>query len=127
VTTKHYELRIDSDHVLVTYGAGFAATSVEDQRALFAAIDDLLRVSNVRKVVVDTRALPTMVTGAARDVCWDWAIGRTNHDDVALIASSEMVRVQGNMTARARRAHVGSFATLDEALRWLRTPLRLRR
>ena len=126
MSPKHYEVSVESDHVVVTYGAGFPATSIEEQRALLDAVDDLLRVARLRRVVIDTRALPTIVTGPARDLCWRWATRRAHHDDVALIASSEMVRVQGNMTAQARKAHLRSFATLDEALRWLRAPPRLR-
>jgi hypothetical protein len=117
---KDYDISVASDHVVMTYGVGFPASEVDAQKRMLREVDDLLRTTGFRKVVIDTRALPMHVTGPARDVCWQWATQRAHHDRVALLANSEMVRIQGNMTARAKKVHLRSFANLDEALGWLR-------
>ena len=118
--TKPYSLALVDDHVVVRSGARFDGEDLALQRRLLAELDDLLRLTGVRGVVIDPRDATPPASNAARDLVWEWFASAAHHDGVAVLTGHELAVVEANMRARAVRAPVKAFTTLDDALVWLR-------
>ena len=106
-------------YVLLRYHADFPGGDLAVQQTALDAVDAALKLTRLRAVVFDTREIVEVVETESRDRCWQWAQRRALHDVVALVASSDMVRVQANMRALARRATVRSFPSLEGAAAWV--------
>ncbi len=113
---------IDDGYVLLRYGEAFPGNDLAVQNAVLEAVDGALVASSLQCVVFDTRPIVATVYGASRDRCWEWAMAAVNHHSVALVANSEMVQVQANMTARARKGRLRSFRDIATAVAWLKSP-----
>lgn len=92
--------------------------TLERAQEVLAAIDATLIRGGVDRVLFDTRETAPP-PDELRPVMWEWVHARKHHQRCAIVASSEMRRISGNMTARSMQAPLRSFADFDEALRWL--------
>jgi hypothetical protein len=127
VAAHPFTCTAERTYVLLRYHADFPGGDLGVQQAALDAVDAALKLSRLRAAVFDTRAIVEVVQTELRDRCWQWAQLRALHDVVGLVASSDMVRVQANMRAVARRATVRSFPTLEGAAAWVALPTRPRR
>lgn len=83
-------------------------------------IDAALVASGLRRVMLDSQDLPAPIDAINR-MYWDWAEAGKHHDRLAILVHSDMKRVQGNMSAVAKRIQLRSFHSQDEAEQWLNT------
>ena len=114
---------IEDGYVLLRYTAAFRGDDVLAQTDALRAVDEHLILSGFRAAVIDTRSITDLVRGESREFAWSWVLHALHHDVIAVVANGDMVRVQANMTARARQARLRAFGTVEEAARWLRASL----
>ena len=119
----HYKCSIQEGYVLLEYGDRFPGDDLPAQHAAVAAVDMALAVSGARAALFDTRPILDTVSEASREICWKWAAQRRYHDRVALVATSQMIQIQANMTARSTRTTVRAFPSIELARDWLRSPM----
>lgn len=91
----------------------------ETARDAVRRIDDALVASGLRRLILDSRLL-LPPTPSINQMFWEWAEAGTHHERLALVVTSDMKRVQGNMGAVAKRLQLRSFHVPDEAEKWLR-------
>ena len=91
----------------------------EHAARILAEIDARLAETGLQAVMLDS----TRVSGQSdevREVLWAWIQAARLHRKVAILVKSEMIRVQGNMTALSKGARLKSFNSKADAEAWLR-------
>lgn len=78
------------------------------------AIDQALTRSRLRAVIFDSRVTSSPSQEVNRAI-WAWCRAGKHHDVIAIVVSSELLKVSGNMTALSEGVRSRSVGTVHEA------------